>query len=213
MARWSAWKDPRSSLTLPFWRTITEIDRTLLVVHDPREVAGSLAKRNGLPIERAAYLWLRYNVAAWRNDADRRLVSYAALVQDPDRTIAAIAEAVGVPIPEPRRRAVIAAEVDPDIRHAHRVPVGPTMRIALEYFELCMEAGPLTVDAATSELHERWLDAGPADRQVRRARRAVRTVVPRQVRRRLRSRVGGLASLPLRRATKEVSVNPIAPRT
>ena len=38
-----AWKDPRLSLLLPFWRTVTPIATTIVVVRDPVEVAASLA--------------------------------------------------------------------------------------------------------------------------------------------------------------------------
>ena len=37
-----AWKDPRLSLLLPFWRTVTPIATTIVVVRDPVEVAASL---------------------------------------------------------------------------------------------------------------------------------------------------------------------------
>lgn len=196
-----AWKDPRSSLILPFWRTITDVDRTLLVIRDPREVAGSLAKRNGLSTERGAYLWLRYNVAAWRSDPDRRLISYAALVQSPGPTIDGIAAAAGLAAPAAGRRSEIATEVDPGIRHEHQVPIGPTMRLALEHYRLYMGADPVDVDAATDDLQHRWLEAAGMDGRLRRARRGARMMIPRQVRRRLRTRVGGAVSLPLRRAT------------
>src|SRR4051812_32492266 len=33
-----AWKDPRLSLLLPFWRTVTPITTTIVVVRDPVEV-------------------------------------------------------------------------------------------------------------------------------------------------------------------------------
>ena len=40
-----AWKDPRLSLLLPFWRTVTPIATTIVVVRDPVEVVASLGAR------------------------------------------------------------------------------------------------------------------------------------------------------------------------
>jgi len=54
------WKDPRLSLVLPFWRTVTPITTTIVVVRDPAEVAASLRSRNGIDAPQAAMLWLRY---------------------------------------------------------------------------------------------------------------------------------------------------------
>ena len=54
------WKDPRLSLLLPFWRTVTPIATTIVMVRDPAEVAASLRARNGIDEPQAAMLWLRY---------------------------------------------------------------------------------------------------------------------------------------------------------
>jgi hypothetical protein len=67
-----AWKDPRLSLLLPFWRTVTPIATTIVVVRDPVEVALSLGAR-GYPVgaSQAASLWLRYLFGATAGDAER----------------------------------------------------------------------------------------------------------------------------------------------
>jgi GT2 family glycosyltransferase len=75
-------KDPRASLLLPFWRTATQVERTLLVLRRPEEVAGSLAKRNGFSTEHSAGLWLDYMLAAWEDGAGHVTVTYAELLMD-----------------------------------------------------------------------------------------------------------------------------------
>ena len=50
------WKDPRNSLTLPFWRTVVPKLRTIIVVRNPLEVAYSLQKRNGVSLHLALSL-------------------------------------------------------------------------------------------------------------------------------------------------------------
>lgn len=79
----AAFKDPRASLLLPFWRTVVPIDGTLVVLRRPAEVAESLRVRDGHHPDRAAGLWLDYVTAAWTHDPDRRTVTYEELLADP----------------------------------------------------------------------------------------------------------------------------------
>ena len=195
------WKDPRIAVLLPFWRTVVSAPRTLLVVRDPREVAGSLARRNGFPPERSAYLWLRYNVAGWRGDDQRALVCYEDVVNEPQTAADRLAHLLGLPRPDQRVRARVAEAVDPQLRHRDPVGDGPVMRLAVELHRLLQAGDAAAVDEASAELQRRWLRAAAVDGAVRRARRMVRPVVPRPLRRRLRSRVGALTSWPARQAS------------
>jgi hypothetical protein len=55
------WKDPRTSLTLPFWlATLDSKPVGILVLRDPREVAASVHARDGLSIPFALALWERH---------------------------------------------------------------------------------------------------------------------------------------------------------
>jgi GT2 family glycosyltransferase/spore maturation protein CgeB len=92
-------KDPRASLLLPFWRTVTGVDRTLLVLRRPDEVAGSLSRRNGFTAERAAALWLDHVVSAWTDDPDHATVTYEELLSDPRAVAVRLAAEVGLPEP------------------------------------------------------------------------------------------------------------------
>lgn len=195
------WKDPRVSIILPFWRTVVPVQPTLLVVRNPREVAGSLARRNRFHPERSAYLWLRYNVAGWRADSRRRVVHFDDVVADPAGAGDRLAELASLPPPDAATRARVAAAVEPALRHQEPLGDGPIMQLAVEHHELLRAARPEDVDAACAELHGRWLGAGGIDAVVRRTRRVARTVVPRPVRRRIRSEVGALTSWPARRAS------------
>ena len=42
------WKDPRNSLTIPFWRSALGPLRTIVVIRNPLEVIISLHRRNGV---------------------------------------------------------------------------------------------------------------------------------------------------------------------
>jgi hypothetical protein len=54
--RWG-WKDPRTSLTLPFWRAVVGGIQVVAVVRNPLEVALSLRHRNGFSLALGLALW------------------------------------------------------------------------------------------------------------------------------------------------------------
>ncbi|NIW80243.1 MAG: sulfotransferase family protein, partial [Calditrichae bacterium] len=57
------WKDPRNSITLPFWKHLLPDVKVILCVRHPLEVAQSLRSRNGSSIIFGLNLWYQYNLA------------------------------------------------------------------------------------------------------------------------------------------------------
>ena len=55
------WKDPRNSLTLPFWQNLLPGMKTLIMVRNPLEVAHSMKERNGTSYAFGLRLWEIYN--------------------------------------------------------------------------------------------------------------------------------------------------------
>ncbi len=55
------WKDPRNSLTLPFWQSLLPGLKTLIIVRNPLEVAYSMRQRNGTSYSFGLRLWEIYN--------------------------------------------------------------------------------------------------------------------------------------------------------
>src|SRR4029078_4409137 len=55
------WKDPRNSLTLPFWQNLVPSMKTLIMVRNPLEVAHSMKERNGISYSLSLRLWEIYN--------------------------------------------------------------------------------------------------------------------------------------------------------
>ena len=58
------WKDPRTSLTLPFWQLLVPNLMNVICLRHPLDVAASLHRRDGMQRDEALALWLRYNAAA-----------------------------------------------------------------------------------------------------------------------------------------------------
>jgi hypothetical protein len=112
-----AWKDPRLSLLLPFWRTVTPIAATIVVVRDPGEVAASLRARNGIDLPQAMILWLRYLFAATANDPGHIVVRDRDFFVDLSGTLSTMAAHVGLPAPSGAVTDEAHAHLDPSLRH------------------------------------------------------------------------------------------------
>jgi hypothetical protein len=111
------WKDPRLSVLLPFWRTVTPITRTIVMVRDPAEVAASLHARNGIDPSQASMLWLRYLFAATANDPGHLLVRNDNFFTDLPGTLAGVAAHLGLPPPSREATADAREHFDPALRH------------------------------------------------------------------------------------------------
>lgn len=61
------WKEPRTTLLLPFWQKLIPNLRFVICIRSPLEVAKSLANRDGIAIEKGINLWTRYMYAAIRD--------------------------------------------------------------------------------------------------------------------------------------------------
>ncbi|HEY0662669.1 MAG TPA: sulfotransferase [Lysobacter sp.] len=95
-------KEPRLCLLLPLWRKWLEVPVCIHIYRNPVEVASSLHKRNGIPMEAGLALWERYVRSAL--DASEGLpsvaVSHRQLMEEPAVAIAKLLEGLngaGVP--------------------------------------------------------------------------------------------------------------------
>jgi hypothetical protein len=119
-------KDPRISRVVPFWRAVLAgmgiAPRVVLPLRDPREVAASLADRDGMPPAEALLLWLRHvlDAEAESRALPRCLVRYEALLGDWRAVAARIARRTGLALDlGGAGAAAVDAFLDADLRH-HR---------------------------------------------------------------------------------------------
>jgi Sulfotransferase family len=108
------WKDPRTCITLPFWRRLLPEPRYVVCLRDPAEVSASLSARNGLAPVKGVYLWLRYTVEALRqtHGATREVFIYEDFVAGWRAEIDRLARIAGVD-----RTVDVDDFVDPRLRH------------------------------------------------------------------------------------------------
>jgi hypothetical protein len=66
------WKDPRTSLTLPFWQDILPAMMYVICLRSPLATAQSLHRRDGFTLEKGGRLWLSYVTSAIRHTRGHR---------------------------------------------------------------------------------------------------------------------------------------------
>jgi hypothetical protein len=140
------WKDPRTSLTLPFWRSAFGPLQTVAVVRNPLEVVTSLHRRNAFSTALGLTLWQIYAERILDDTSpDERLVThYDSYFLEPDREISRLLDYFGLD-PGQDLQGLKTGTI-PELRH-HRKTVSdlyehefPAEVIDL-YLRLCREAG------------------------------------------------------------------------
>ncbi|HZH44664.1 MAG TPA: hypothetical protein VEY50_11340 [Lysobacter sp.] len=124
-------KDPRICRFLPLWLEMLPAAGVnpvvLLVAREPSEVAGSIARRNGWEPDVGYLLWLRHMLEAEMasRHVPRALITYEALLRDPDASMRAALERLDVEPPTADAR--LTDFVDARERHVHKNAVGTTV--------------------------------------------------------------------------------------
>ncbi|PYJ29703.1 MAG: hypothetical protein DME90_04590 [Verrucomicrobia bacterium] len=91
------WKDPRNSLTLPFWHDVLPGLKTVIIVRNPLEVAHSMRERNGTSYSFGLRLWEIYNrrLIDTANARQRLVTHYDLFFEDPETELQRIAHFIG----------------------------------------------------------------------------------------------------------------------
>ena len=140
------WKDPRNSLTLPFWRKIVPDLRLVICLRNPLEVSHSLRVRGDLIGMPLLQLWLTYyrELLSAVPPEQRVVTHYQSYFQDPNSELQRVAKAIGMEVSsDVINRAC--AHISGDLRH-HRIETTElaAMNVSDEvlamYWELCREA-------------------------------------------------------------------------
>lgn len=149
-------KDPRICRLLPYWRALFDQEGIAPVyVHthrSPLEVARSLERREGWPLEVGLLLWLRYELeaeAGTRGQA-RASTSYARLLGDWRGVLADLGVRAGLdlPAPTPEQDEDITGFLSADLRHSSETLQGTGL--AESWFR------------RTHAILDRWAETGEA---------------------------------------------------
>jgi GT2 family glycosyltransferase/glycosyltransferase involved in cell wall biosynthesis len=105
------WKDPRNSLTLPFWQQLVPRLKTLIMVRNPLEAAHSMRRRNGTSYSFGLRLWEIYNrrLIEAASGKDQLVTHYDLFFQEPESELRRIADFIGLPDAKVARAAALVA--------------------------------------------------------------------------------------------------------
>lgn len=143
------WKDPRNSLTIPFWRRLIPALKFVVCVRNPLEVAHSLFVRGDPAGATEFRLWLHYyrQILSTVPPPSRVVTHYHSYFEDAPAELRRVAGWLGLdPSEETAERA--RAHVSGALRH-HRVTTdelkaaGASDEVVELYLSLCDEAGPV----------------------------------------------------------------------
>lgn len=177
------WKDPRTALTLSFWRPLLPLPRFVICLRNPIEVARSLQARDGFSLEKSIDLWMRYMTDAVRatGHAPVLFVSYDDLVERTDDEIQTICDFIGRPLSDVTRSRAHAHIVTGGLRH-HNATVPDVFRapevshaasafyVALKVSAALQRTGGTLADDWNAIAHLIAESANTAHREERRSR-------------------------------------------
>lgn len=179
----SSWgfKDPRATLTYPFWKLLEPHLRLVVCLRNPLEVAHSLARRNGTSIAFGLRLWEGYYRAlcAATTPEQRLLTRYDCLQREPQAELRRVLEWLGVSVSAEVVAAACTQVVD-GLRHHCATPEDLVASEASDslvslYLDLCAEAAGRGRATGMAELEVAQVLGTTTREQYRAALRRVRT--------------------------------------
>lgn len=143
------WKDPRNSITLPFWQQLVPDLKVVICVRNPLEVAHSIRVRGDFVAISIFQLWQSYyrELLSAIPPQQRVVTHYQSYFQDPVAELKRVTRAIGMHVSTDRVTG-ICSHVSRDLRH-HRVEtselaaINVPQEVLAEYLSLCREAGPI----------------------------------------------------------------------
>jgi hypothetical protein len=142
------WKDPRNSITLPFWKQLIPDLKTLVPVRHPLDVANSLVNRGYSSLAFGLGLWQKYSEAvdAQFDQNSMMLTHQAIYFQNPGPELDRILKFCGLNA-TPEQRAEALATISSGLRHSKsdlgdlfRPEIDP--KLILQYLTDCIRCGP-----------------------------------------------------------------------
>lgn len=141
------WKDPRNSLTLPFWRPLVGTMSVVICVRNPLEVALSLRRRGASSLAFGLSLWTAYNEAIMRatEPAERVVTHYLRYLADPVAETRRVGARIGLRLSD-EQATLVNGTTKRESRHnyftfADLIRAGVSTRVVDLYRQLCEEAG------------------------------------------------------------------------
>lgn len=166
-----AWKDPRTSITLPLWdRVLDGPASAVLCVRNPLDVWRSLETRGAMSMRLALQLWQQYSESALRIARERPhvLTHYDAYFEDAAEELSRVCDALDLDVVD---EALTVATSVAQKAHRHTtsglgdlVRSGASDEVVALYIELLVLSGPVMARVAQRDDFAVEPDDQPFDR-------------------------------------------------
>jgi Sulfotransferase family len=161
------WKDPRNSLTIPFWLNIWPDLRVVVCVRNPLEVANSLLQRDRFPFGKSLKLWHEYYQRLVNSAPTSALIvtHFDSFFIDPIAELTRLVEFLRLPADRGQIASACAAVVT-GLRHSQLgandlVKSATSIELQRLYLCLCRDGGPVLAmrPADQSKRHSAYTSA------------------------------------------------------
>jgi Sulfotransferase family len=151
------WKDPRNSLTIPFWLSLWPKLRIVACVRHPLEAASSLLQRDRFPFGKSLNLWREYYHRLVSSSPTAALIvtHFDAFFIDPVAELTRLVEFLQLPADRHRIESACAAVVT-GLRHSQLdagelADAATSIELQQLYLRLCRDGGPVFAKRSTGE--------------------------------------------------------------
>ena len=141
------WKDPRTSITLPFWQQLIPDLKVIVCMRNPLDVARSLARRGYASEIFSFNLWQTYNQKLLESvpSNNRIITHYDSYFYDPKAELKRLLEFIGIPITEDLPTSIYTT-ASASMRHSQStvdalVIAGASKELIGLYLNMCTQAG------------------------------------------------------------------------
>lgn len=142
------WKDPRNSITLPFWLSLTPEMRVVVCLRNPLETARSIGRRGPTSLALCLSLWKAYNLSIREAlNSDRYIVThYDSYFSRPRTELRRVLRFAGIPASDQLVSLVRSRVIQGNLRNQAATTQelrghDPSGEIGALYADLCERAG------------------------------------------------------------------------
>ncbi|MBI5825772.1 MAG: glycoside hydrolase family 99-like domain-containing protein [Chloroflexi bacterium] len=154
------WKDPRNSLTLPYWKTLFPDLKVVVCLRNPYDVYKSLSRRGYASSAFSYNLWLRYyqSLLTATDPKSRIVTHFESYFQNPQLELRRLLNYLDLDVSD--EIIEMACEtISPNLRHgqakiSNLLATNPTADLLNIYTELCLQAGSVFFESLSPRERE-----------------------------------------------------------
>jgi hypothetical protein len=146
------WKDPRNSITIPFWQNLIPDLKVIICLRNPLEVAASLERRGSATLNFSLNLWRIYNQSILDSVPSKKVLitHYNSFFINPVSELQRILDFIGI-TQETKVIQQACYSIKDSIRHNQLMVTDLIRRqissdIIIQYVDMCLQSGDVLLD-------------------------------------------------------------------